>query len=220
MQSCMFLLMYWSLLNCVCVCVFVCVFQIREGSVIVVVVLEDTEDDTGANITVLVFQMEEDVCTHSEKEKICHATTHKAKKITVFTHHVCVIILCEEVRCYAEYCVILCTVYFMQYNEGLLVIRSDAGEDALVPTEDFKAETVTQEEEEDDDDDFVWWHGLLIGIAVAAVILSVVFTVIVSSLVIELPLCYTPVVCLSMCMLFWCIIHRCSLPASGSVITE
>lgn len=35
--------------------------QIREGSVVVVVELVDKSDQTGANITVLVYQLQEDV---------------------------------------------------------------------------------------------------------------------------------------------------------------
>ena len=37
------------------------VIQVREGSVIVVVELEDNQDETGANITVLIIQLQEDV---------------------------------------------------------------------------------------------------------------------------------------------------------------
>jgi hypothetical protein len=97
------------------------VVDLRSGSVIVVVVLKDKDDQTGANVTILVYQIEED------------------------------------------------------YKDGSLVIRYE--NEALVPIgNSITVDKVTGEEE--DGFEFLWWYGLVIGVATAAIITAVIFTAI------------------------------------------
>ena len=56
------------------------------------------------------------------------------------------------------------------------------GDKALVPSGEINVEMVSQEEEDDKDDyEFVWWHGLVIGVTGAVLVVTVFIVAIVSS---------------------------------------
>lgn len=123
---------------------------------IVIVVIKESGDQSGANVTALTSQMEQDV-----RGRIMHIAkpTHSLY-IHIYIH-------------------ILTAPILTQYTSGTLIIKYN--NEALIPDGEYTTSEVSQEEDEDDTE-LETWHIIVIAVAGVAIILLILVSITVGSL--------------------------------------